>query len=139
MRQRCRVVLLCLLAAALGASLAAASGFGLFQDGARAIGQAGAFTARASDPSALFYDPAALPKRTGGQLEAGLAMNTPTTDYTSQTGSFQARHIIQFPPAIYLTWRPQRGPFALGLGYDSPFNDSLNWQPALFPGRFITR
>ncbi|HEY4596493.1 MAG TPA: outer membrane protein transport protein [Thermoanaerobaculia bacterium] len=139
MRQRCRVVLLCLLAAALGASLAAASGFGLFQHGARAIGQAGAFTARASDPSAMTYNPAAITKLSGVQLEAGLDMNNPTIDYTSQTGSFQARHIIQFPPAIYLTWRPKNIPFAFGLGYDSPFNDSLNWQPALFPGRFITR
>ena len=139
MRQRCRVVLLCLLAAALGASLAAASGFGLFQHGARAIGQAGAFTARASDPSAMTYNPAAITKLSGVQLEAGLDMNNPTIDYTSQTGSFQARHIIQFPPAIYLTWRPKNIPFAFGLGYDSPFNDSLFWEPALFPGRFITR
>src|SRR3954447_24068465 len=100
MRQRCRVVLLCLLAAALGASLAAASGFGLFQHGARAIGQAGAFTARASDPSALFYDPAAIARLSGVQLGAGRDITTPTIDYTSQTGSFQARHIIQFPPAI---------------------------------------
>ncbi|HEY4563592.1 MAG TPA: outer membrane protein transport protein [Thermoanaerobaculia bacterium] len=139
MRQRCRVVLLCLLAAALGASLAAASGFGLFQHGARAIGQAGAFTARASDPSAMTYNPAAIAKLSGVQLEAGLDMNNPTIDYTSQTGNFQARHIIQFPPAVYLTWRPKNIPFAFGLGYDSPFNDSLFWEPALFPGRFITR
>ena len=139
MRQTCRVVVLCLLAIALRASLASASGFGLFQHGARAIGQAGAFTARASDPSAMTYNPAAITKLNGLQLEAGLDMNNPTINYKSQTGSFQARHIIQFPPAIYLTWRPKSGPFALGLGYDSPFNDSLNWEPRLFPGRFITR
>jgi long-chain fatty acid transport protein len=139
MRQTCRVVVLCLLAVALRASLASASGFGLFQHGARAIGQAGAFTARASDPSAMTYNPAAITKLNGVQLEAGLDMNNPTIRYTSQTGGFQARHIIQFPPALYVTWRPQRGPFALGLGYDSPFNDSLNWEPRLFPGRFITR
>ncbi|HET9211114.1 MAG TPA: outer membrane protein transport protein [Thermoanaerobaculia bacterium] len=139
MRQKCRVVVLCLLAAPLGASLASASGFGLFQHGARAIGQAGAFTARASDPSAMTYNPAAITKLNGFQIEAGLDMNNPTIRYTSASGGFKARHIIQFPPAIYVTWRPKRGPFALGLGYDSPFNDSLNWEPRLFPGRFITR
>ncbi|HEY3568689.1 MAG TPA: outer membrane protein transport protein [Thermoanaerobaculia bacterium] len=139
MRQKCRVVVLCLLAALEGASLASASGFGLFQHGARAIGQAGAFTARASDPSAMTYNPAAITKLPGLQLEAGLDMNNPTIRYTSATGSFQARHIIQFPPALYVTWRPRSGPLAFGLGYDSPFNDSLNWEPRLFPGRFITR
>ncbi len=139
MRQTCRVVVLCLLVAAWRASLASASGFGLFQHGARAIGQAGAFTARASDPSAMTYNPAAITKLNGLQIEAGLDMNNPTISYDSPTGSFQARHIIQFPPALYVTWRPKSGPFAFGLGYDSPFDDSLWWDQALFPGRFITR
>jgi long-chain fatty acid transport protein len=139
MRQTCRVVVLCLLAASMGASLVSASGFGLFQHGARAIGQAGAFTARASDPSAMTYNPAAITKLNGLQLEAGLDMNNPTISYKSQSGDFQARHIIQFPPALYVTWRPKAGPLAFGLGYDSPFNDSLDWQPVFFPGRFITR
>jgi long-chain fatty acid transport protein len=139
MRQKCRVVALCLLAALEGASLVSASGFGLFQHGARAIGQAGAFTARASDPSAMTYNPAAITKLNGLQIEAGLDMNNPTISYKSQSGDFQARHIIQFPPALYVTWRPKAGPLAFGLGYDSPFNDSLDWQQALFPGRFLTR
>src|SRR5436305_11542673 len=113
MRQRCRVVLLCLLAAALGASLAAASGFGLFQHGARAIGQAGAFTARASDPSAMTYNPAAITKLNGVQLEPGLVRNNPTIRYTSQTGGFQACPIIRVPSALYRSWWPMSLPFVL--------------------------
>src|SRR3954453_23275378 len=103
MRHPRRIVLLCLLAALAGASLASASGVGLFQHGARATGQAGAFTARASDPSALTYDPAAITKLPGLQLQAGLDFNNATDTYTSQTfGSIEAGHIIQFPPAVYL-------------------------------------
>ncbi|HYH46879.1 MAG TPA: transporter, partial [Thermoanaerobaculia bacterium] len=52
--------------------LAAASGFGLFQHGGRATGQVGAFTARAADPSAVTYNPAALTRVPGLQLQAGL-------------------------------------------------------------------
>ena len=139
MRQTCRVALLCLLAALAGASLAAASGFGLFQHGARATGQAGAFTARASDPSAVTYNPAAITKLNGVQLEAGLDFDNPTDEYSSRTGSFDSAHIIQFPPAVYLTWKQKSGPFALGLGVDSPFYYNLEWFPVLFPGRFLVR
>ena len=71
MRQKSRVVALCLFAGLAGASLASASGFGLFQHGARATGQAGAFTARASDPTAVTYNPAAITQLDGVQLEGG--------------------------------------------------------------------
>jgi long-chain fatty acid transport protein len=139
MRHPRRIVVLCLLAALTGASLASASGFGLFQHGARAIGQAGAFTARAVDPSTVTYDPAGITELAGLQAEAGLDMNNPTIDYHSSTGNFAARHIIQFPPALYVTWKPKSGPLAFGIGYDSPFNDSLFWDPVDFPGRFVNR
>ncbi len=139
MRHPRRVVLLCLLAALACSGLASASGFGLFQHGARAIGQAGAFTARAVDPSTVAYDPAGMTQLTGLQVEAGLDFNNPTVNYSSSTGNFAARHIIQFPPALYVTWKPKTGPLAYGIGYDSPINDSLWWDPVDFPGRFLSR
>jgi long-chain fatty acid transport protein len=139
MRQLRRVVLLCLLAAQGGVSLASASGFGLFQHGGRAMGQAGAFTARASEPSALTYNPAAITRLSGFQAQAGLDFNNAKDDYGSGVGSFSARHIIQFPPALYATWRPSRGPIALGIGIDSPFYYSLDWNARLFPARFLQR
>src|SRR3954452_22610231 len=121
MRHPRRIVLLCLLAALAGASLASASGFGLFQHGARATGQAGAFTARASDPSALTYNPAAITKLPGLQLQAGLDFNNATVDYGSTSGSFSAKHIIDFPPAVYLTWKAKENPIAFGVGIDAPY------------------
>jgi len=139
MRHLSRVVLLCLLAALAGAPLVSASGFGLFQHGGRAMGQAGAFTARASEPSALTYNPAAITRLEGFQLQAGLDFNNASDKYTSATGSFTARHIIQFPPYLYATWKQKEGPWALGIGIDAPFYYSLNWQARLFPGRFLNR
>ncbi len=139
MRYRLRVISLGLLAALAGASLAAAAGFTLFQHGARAVGQVGAFTARASEPSAIFYNPAAITRLAGTQIQAGLDFSNGSDEYTSATGSFSAQHVIQFPPHLYVTWKPQGNPFALGLGLDAPSYYTENWLQALFPGRFVTR
>jgi long-chain fatty acid transport protein len=129
------------LAGALGAPRGASAALlELFQHGGRAAGQAGAFTARASDPSAVFYNPAAITKLQGTQLEAGLDFTNPRDDYQSATGKFSAHHVINFPPAVYWTYHlPQSSPVALGLGLDSPYWNDLNWDDALFPGRFLAR
>jgi long-chain fatty acid transport protein len=103
------------------------------------MGQAGAFTARAPEPSALTYNPAAIAHLEGFQIQAGLDFNNAQDEYSSATGSFEANHVIQFPPALYLTWKQRNGPFAFGLGVDSPFYYNVEWRPALFPGRFLTR
>jgi long-chain fatty acid transport protein len=133
-------LLLGLLAALLPAAPAAASGFGLFQHGGRATGQVGAFTARASDPAALTYNPAAITRLPGLQLQAGLDFNNADDEYTSATGSFSADHLINFPPALYLTWKPGGASrWALGLGLDAPFWSNQDWIPVAFPGRFLTR
>lgn len=137
MRRRLNV--LSMLAVLLAPSApAAAAGFGLFQHGGRATGQAGAMTARAEEPSAIFYNPAALTALPGLQLQAGLDFSNATDEYSSTSGSFKAEHVITFPPALYLTWKGE-GPVALGLGLDSPFFIENDWDPALFPGRFLTR
>ena len=100
-----RVVSLFIFVGLLQAGLAAASGFGLFQHGGRATGQVGAFTARGSEPSAVTYNPAAITGLPGLQLQAGLDFSNATVDYGSSTGSFSSKHIIDFPPALYLTWK----------------------------------
>jgi long-chain fatty acid transport protein len=139
MRHQLRVISLGLLAALAGASLASAAGFSLFQHGGRAMGQVGAFTARASEPSAIFYNPAAITRLEGAQLQAGLDFSNPSDEYSSATGSSSAQHVIQFPPHVYATWKPKGNPFAFGIGLDSPSYYTENWLQALFPGRFVNR
>jgi long-chain fatty acid transport protein len=140
MRQR-RLVSLC-LAAGLIAGLAcaervAAAGFGLFQHGGRGLGQAGALTARAPEPTALTYNPAGIVHLDGLQVQAGLDFSNTVDQYSSSTGSFSAKHIIDFPPALYMTYKPQGRPWAFGIGLDAPFWYRIDWLPALFPGRFL--
>ncbi len=130
------------LAAGLAAGLAAAgqasaAGFGLFQHGGRAMGQAGALTARADEPSAVTYNPAGIVHLEGLQVQAGLDFSNTVDEYSSRTGKFSAKHIIDFPPELYVTYTPADRPWSFGIGLDSPFWYRADWLPALFPGRFL--
>jgi long-chain fatty acid transport protein len=136
MRQR-RLVALCLAAGLAWAGQASAAGFGLFQHGGRGLGQVGALTARAPEPSALTYNPAGIAHLDGLQAQAGLDFSNTVDKYDSSTGTFAAQHVIDFPPALYLTWKAQDRPWAFGIGLDAPFWYRINWLPALFPGRFL--
>jgi long-chain fatty acid transport protein len=121
------------------ATPAAAAGFLRFLHGGRATAQAGALVARADTPGAVFYNPAGIVHTDGSELEAGLDFANATDDYESATaGKFRADHSIQFPPAVYLTWNGS-GPWAFGLGVDTPAWYRVDFDPALFPGRFHNR
>lgn len=133
------------LAAALVAALlvaappAAASGFDDFLHGGRATGQAGAFVARAADPSALRYNPAGIVHTRGWELQAGLDFSNSTDEFTVAGGEeFRADHSIQFPPSVYLTWKGD-GPWGWGIGVDAPYWYRVDFDPVFFPGRFQSR
>jgi long-chain fatty acid transport protein len=124
----------------LSAGAAQAALFELYQHGGRATGQAGAFTARADDPSAIYYNPAAITKLQGTQVEAGLDFTNPRDDYQSATDKVEAHHVINFPPMAFFTHHFGAGsPIAIGLGIDAAYWNDLNWDDALFPGRFVDR
>ncbi|MBI3266802.1 MAG: outer membrane protein transport protein [Chlamydiae bacterium] len=60
--------------------------FRLYDEGAKAQGQAGAFTAQADDASALYYNPAAITQLKGDQVLSGTEFLLLSTDYTSTSG-----------------------------------------------------
>ncbi len=130
-----------LLAAALAlpAAPARASGFLRTQWTGRATAQAGAWLARASDPSAVRYNPAGLVEIEGVELEGGVDFSNYTDTYSSPTaGKFRADHSIQFTPSVYLGWKPA-GPWALGIGIDTPAWYRVDWNPVFFPPRSLVR
>lgn len=137
-----RIAPLVALATLTTAAPALAGAWGNTQHGGRATGQAGAFVARASDPSAVTYNPAGVGRLDGLQILGGLDFSNATDEYTSATaGKHRANHTIQFPPALYVTYHlpGAESRWALGLGVDTPFWTSVDWKTALFPGRFLTR
>lgn len=132
----------CVLMLALSGSAGPAFAISLSQHGGRATAQAGAFTARASDPSAVRYNPAALARLDGWEFQAGLDFSAPRDDYDSRSGGHAAEHFIGFAPALYLSWTQrseERYPIAFGLGLDSPLWMVQNWNTAGFPPRFLGR
>lgn len=135
-----RRALLLLTVLAPAAAPLSAAGFALFQHGGRGAAQTGAFVARADDPSAVRSNPAGVARLDGVQFAAGLDFQAPADELDSPGRTDRAHHIIQFPAALYATWKPKdlAVPLAFGLSIDAPFWTITNWDTALFPGRFDT-
>jgi long-chain fatty acid transport protein len=136
-------ICLSLLALTLTARSAAASGFGLFQHGGRATGQAGAFVARADDPAAIAYNPAGLVQASGLELLGGVDFGAARDDFQPRGGGDRvaAKHQINLTPAIYLAWRPDRpGPaLAFGVGVDAALWNTVHWTFPFFPDADLAR
>ncbi|HVT58694.1 MAG TPA: outer membrane protein transport protein [Thermoanaerobaculia bacterium] len=138
-------------AAALGvlataaASPLFAAGFGLFEQGAKASGMGGAFTAQADDPSALFFNAGGVAffdhtaYQIGGTYiyEANASFKGanpfPGVGYSAdrKTLSTGFPHLYWVQP-INSTWK-------FGLGIESPFGLTTEWKnPDQFAGRFLS-
>ena len=122
-------------------SLNFGSGFLIYEFGTAATGQAGAFVARAYDPSAIFYNPAGLGWLTGTQISFGTTLilpsnslslpNYPIPTWQSVDGEKQTF----YPPHIYITHR-LNDKIVFGIGVHSPYGLGTKW-PKDFPLRFI--
>ena len=127
---------------ALSASTAWAGGFSIYEQGARAMGRAGAFAASPSDPSAMFYNPAGLALLDGTQLYLGTTLIAPTSSFKGSgalTGvSEQQVNNIFYPPNLYLSHR-LNDRVVLGVGVHTPFGLATEWEnPTTFTGRQIS-
>ena len=131
----------CALAVLLAPVVAHASGYAIYEQGAAALGMAGAYVASAHDATAQFYNPAALARLEGKQLSVGGSWLSTQTSFAGEpeypgfgvaeemkTGNF-------FPPNVYWTSRFKER-FAYGLGINAPFGLGVEWEnPDQFTGR----
>jgi long-chain fatty acid transport protein len=113
-RHRALLATSCLLAAALTAP-AHAGGFEYTENGARVLGRAGAFSARADDPMAIAYNPAGLTLWRGHMIT--LALQLEQLDM-----SFERAGADDLIPGLYpsATIENEEGPFfapSLAWGY----------------------
>src|SRR5262245_56704391 len=116
----------------LAALPARGAGFGIFEQGSKAMGMAGAFTAQADDGSALFHNPGGLAFQ-NGSFSAGFTYITfseaefqgadpfPGSDATGEQETLQ-----QFPPHVYWV-KPISDKVKFGLGVNSPFGLAIEW------------
>jgi long-chain fatty acid transport protein len=133
-----------LLAAAVG-SPAFGAGFGIFEHGSRAMGMAGAFTAQADDPSALFHNAGGLAFVEQSELTAGVTWIKGAEAEFEGAAPFPgsgARHeqelLSEYPPHAYYV-APINRKWKWGVGVNAPFGLVTEWKnPDTFAGRFIS-
>jgi long-chain fatty acid transport protein len=129
----------------LAPAAAGAAGFAIFEQGARAMGFAGAFTAQASDPSAIFHNAAGLAFLRGHQAYVGGTLIARSATFhgadpfpgsaVTETGDLG----VLVPPAAYYTHQLSER-MVLGAGWTTPFGLRTAWaNPDSFTGRFVSQ
>lgn len=109
-----------------------AEAFRITQQGAAAAGQAGAFSAQADDPSAIYYNPAGMTRLPGIQTAFGTSLISGRTEFEGSSGGRTNGDLdgdIAWPPPsyLYLTGNLENSGidfldrFSLGVGVFSPY------------------
>ena len=119
-------------------------GFGIFEQGAKAMGMAGAFTAQADDGSAMFHNPAGLGFQKERRFDLGLTFITAAKAEFDGADPFpgagvheEQKTLNEFPPHFYWV-QPIGEKMTFGLGLNTPFGLSTEWEdPDNFTGRHI--
>jgi long-chain fatty acid transport protein len=136
MNQSLRVVFLLLASTAV----AHGAGFQIGEEGAPATGMAGAFTAKADDATAIFYNPAGIGKLRGLQVYAGgmLIVGHPeaasSPAFQLPGGKQDGNYSVVFIPNFYVSYGFKYG-LAVGVGAFTNFGLKSIW-PTGWEGRF---
>jgi long-chain fatty acid transport protein len=132
-----------LLMALLLPTSARATGYAIYEQGAAALGMAGAATASVDDASAVFFNPAAMTRLTGTNLYVGGSALAPVTSFAGRGPNpgygvtEEMNKQVFFPPTVYVTRKLPLG-FAAGAGLNTPYGLGVEWDPVTFSGRYIT-
>lgn len=112
--------------------IAFAGGYQINEQGARATGMGGAFVARASDPSAIYYNPAGLATQKGINALAGVDFIIPSTTLklTGGTSDISAESQVFTPVNLYGTYQVD-DEIVVGLGVFNPFGLGTKWPATL--------
>ena len=131
--------------AALAAVPVHGAGFSIFEQGSKALGMAGAFTAQADDPSMLYYNAGGLAfvEKAGGSLGATWIRSTKAdfrgaNPFPGSGYSAEQETLSKFPPHAYYV-QPLSSTWKFGLGIETPFGLTTEWKnPQQFAGRFLS-
>jgi long-chain fatty acid transport protein len=129
--------LFCLMGFAFG------NGFDIYEQSAKAVGMAGAFTAQADDPSAIFFNPAGITQLDGTQASVGACLVLPTMQFQSNgnavMGSYPGETVkikdhTWVIPNVYVTHKVN-DKVTIGIGSFAHFGLGVEW-PKYWEGRF---
>lgn len=125
-------------------AVASAGGFAVFEQGSKATGLGGAFTAMANDPSTIFYNPAGLAYFEKGKAGGGVTMLQVNESLfqgrapgrAAGTVGEQSEEMDLLPHAYVV--KPLNAFAVLGIGTYSPFQLTTEWgDPDTFAGRDV--
>ncbi|MFQ5526810.1 MAG: OmpP1/FadL family transporter [Thermoanaerobaculia bacterium] len=121
------------------------AGFGIFQQGAKAMGMAGAFTAQADDPSALFHNVGGIAHQKERAFQLGATLiGVSSSDFVGSPPGIavgttaESEPLLEVPPHFYWV-EPMGDRLTFGLSVNSPFGLTSEWTEPEFPGRYISR
>ncbi len=140
MRNRAAVILAVLALGQAAAGAVFASGYSIYEQGARAMANAGAFTARADDPSAMFFNPAGIVQLKGQRFNFGttaIFLTGSSFDSDLSGNSFDQVDNMAWPSNMYYT-QTQGDRYAWGVSITTPFGLKTEWAND-FDGRYISR
>jgi long-chain fatty acid transport protein len=136
---------LALLCALCTASQAHAAGFAIFEQGARGMGFAGAYTAQTQDPSAIFHNAAGIAFLKGKQIYFGSSFIAPKSDFTGDNpypgaGVTETGDAGVLPvPSVYYA-QPFSEKLSFGLGVHTPYGLKTQWKDReTYSGRFVSQ
>jgi long-chain fatty acid transport protein len=114
-------------------SIALCGGYQINEQGARAVGMGGAFVARASDPSAIYYNPAGLAFQKGINVMGGGTFIFPSTTFSPTTNKIEKKQISQtyFPANLYGTLALD-DQWVVGIGVFTPYGLGTEWSHGWF-------
>ena len=126
------------LGVALCSASASAQGFGVYEQGACAMGRAGAGVAEpCQDGSAIFLNPAGLAGRRGVTVSGGVTLISGSAEFESDTGiTSNTEDTLQWPPHAYFSYGLSDR-LAIGVGLYVPYGLGVKW-PLSFSGRFVS-
>ena len=135
MKQNGCILCLVFLCSVLTYMLVFAGGYEIYEHGARAIGLAGAYTAIAEGPSAVFYNPAGITANAGLQVELGTALIKPVGSFASaQDEKTDQESQLYYPSHLYVTYQANER-LTAGFGFFTPFGLGTEW-PEDWRGRY---
>lgn len=123
------LILTITLIAMLSPDLLSAQEFSFDEPSARAAGLGGAFTARADDATALFYNPAGLAFLGTFRIKTNMMFGKRGTSasWPDSGASFESKP-SEFLGNVALSWQPIKRA-TIGIGLFSPFNYESAWTP----------
>ncbi len=125
---------------ALSVSSLWASGFSIYEQGAKASAMGGAFIAQANDISAVFFNPAGITAQQGFRLGLGTTIIVPQFGFQGPSNLdpnlyTQADDLIFPPSTLYATYQIN-DQFTAGFGFYTLFGLGSEW-PDEWPGRTL--